>query len=177
VTGSAASTLLEPGTWTLDPAMSTATFIAHQLGRAISGSIPIRRASADIGLKCEIRGAHIDLDIAVISTGIEKRDFDLAKPRLLNTEEFPTLSVEMGIAQLGSDGWHAQGIMSVRGIKFPVDLVIAVEDAGASGIVQVRITTVFDRKPIGIRAPNFVIGKNIEVEVHAVFKHEIEFRA
>jgi polyisoprenoid-binding protein YceI len=177
VTGSAANTILEPGTWTLDPATSTATFIAHQLGRAIPGSIPIRRASADIGLKREIRGSHIELNIAAISTGIEKRDFDLAKPRLLNTEEFPTLSVDIGLSQWASDGWHAKGIISVRGTKFPVDLVIAVEDAGASGIVQVLITTMFDRKPIGIRAPNFVIGKNIEVEVHAVFKHEGELRA
>jgi hypothetical protein len=63
----------------MDRVASTATFVAHQLGRAIPRNIPTREASAVIGPNRTIREAHIELDIATISIGIEKRDVDLAK--------------------------------------------------------------------------------------------------
>ena len=109
MTGHAANTLLAPGTWTLDPMASTATFVAHQLGRAIPGSIPIRSAYAEVGPRRSLRGAHVELDIASIRTGIEKRDLDLAKPRLLNTGQFPTLSVDIAPVEWTGKGWHASG--------------------------------------------------------------------
>jgi polyisoprenoid-binding protein YceI len=174
VTEFAIDTVLAPGAWTLDPAASTATFVAHQLGRAIPGSIPIRGASAVIGPDRDIRGAHVELDIAAISTGIEKRDLDLAKPRLLNTARFPTLSVEVAPAQWTGKGWDATGTIRVRGIEFPVGLAITVEALEISGAVRVQITAAFNRKPIGIKAPNLVIGRNIEVAVRASFTRDAD---
>jgi hypothetical protein len=66
-------------------------------------------------------------------------------------------------------GWQANGTLGVRGIQFPVDLAITVEDTESTEIIGVLITTAFNRKPIGIRAPIFVIGRNIEVTVRATF--------
>ena len=80
MTESTATTMLATGIWELNPAASTASFVAHQLGHAIPGTIPIRKATADIGPHHDIRSAHIELDIAAIATGIDKRDLDLAKP-------------------------------------------------------------------------------------------------
>ena len=87
--------MLATGIGVLDTEASTAGFVAHQLGHAIPGTIPIRKATADIGPDRDIRSAHIELDIAAIATGSNKRDLDLAKPRLLDTAQFPTLSVDI----------------------------------------------------------------------------------
>lgn len=174
MTGSAANILLAPGKWTLDPKASTATFVAHQLGRAILGTIPIRSASAHIGPNRDIHSAHIELDIASISTSSEKRDTDLAKPSLLNTGQFPTLSVDIAPATWTGKGWQATGKIGVRGIELPVRLAITLDEVGTTQNARVLITTSFNRKPIRIKAPNFVIGKNIEVAVRATFKHETD---
>jgi polyisoprenoid-binding protein YceI len=169
----AATSQLAAGIWVLDAAASTAGFTAHQLGRAIPGTIPIRSATVDLGPDSDIRSAHIELDIAAIATGIAKRDLDLAKPRLLNTAEFPTLSIDVARAAWTGNGWSAKGTIGVRGVEFPVDLSITPEESEPVGVVRVHVTTAFSRKPIGMKVPSLVIGNHIDVSVRAVFKHQV----
>ena len=139
--------MLAAGIWNLDPSQSSATFVAHQLGRSIPGRIPIRSASADIGPERDICRAHSELDLGSTSTGIEKRDIDLAKPRLLNTGQFPALSVDVAPVGWTGTGWRANGKLGVRGTEFPVDLAITVEDTESTETVGVLITTAFKIRP------------------------------
>jgi polyisoprenoid-binding protein YceI len=171
MTESASATILATGSWEVDPGGSTAGFVAHQLGHAIPGTIPIRSATVEIGPERDIRSAHIELDIAAIATGIAKRDLDLAKPRLLDTAHHPTLSVDVAPTPWTGNGWSARGTIGVRGIEFPVDLSITLENSEPDGVVRVLVTAAFSRKPIGMKVPAFVIGNHIEVSVHAVFNH------
>jgi polyisoprenoid-binding protein YceI len=171
MTESASATILATGIWELDPGASAASFVAHQLGHAIPGTIPIRKATTDIGPNRDIRSAHIELDIAAIATGIDKRDLDLAKPRLLDTAQFPTLSVDVAPTPWTGSGWSAKGTIGVRGVEFPVDLSITLQDSEPDGVARVLVTTAFSRKPIGMKVPRFAIGKHIEVSVRAAFKH------
>ena len=52
-----------------------------------------------------------------------------------------------------------------------------VQAAETPGAVTVLITTAFSRKPIGIKAPNLVIGRNVEVAVRASFTRDADFPA
>jgi polyisoprenoid-binding protein YceI len=167
------TTDLPAGIWTLDLAASSAGFTAHQLGRVIPGSIPLTTATVELGPDRDIRGAHIELDLSAIETGIAKRNIDLAKPRLLNTGQFPTLSVDIAPAPFDGEGWRSTATLGLRGVAFDIEVAIRLEAVGPDGSVRVSATSAFDRKPIGMKAPRIAIGRNVEVSVRATFEHAV----
>lgn len=170
MTESTSATQLAAGLWSADPTASTAGFIAHQLGREIPGTIPIRCATAHVGPTGQILDAHMELDLSSIDTGITKRDFDLAKPRLLDTARFPTLTVDVRSTSGSGQSRRARATLGIRGIAFAVDLEITVGEPDPGGDVRVLVTTPFDRTPIGIKAPGFVISKRVDVAVTSTFR-------
>jgi hypothetical protein len=62
--------------------------------------------------------------------------------------------------------WTAEGVLDVRGTSTPL-LVTGRAEVLPDGWVRVRSTAALDRRAVGIRAPRFLIGHRVEIEVDA----------
>jgi polyisoprenoid-binding protein YceI len=61
--------------------------------------------------------------------------------------------------------WTAAGVLAVRGTSAPLVLVGAPEREGAW--LRVRARGELDRTAVGIRAPSWLIGRTVHIEVDA----------
>ena len=78
---------LSTGRWAVDPAHSTATFRVGNLGRTVTGTVPITEGTVVIdGQHSAITGS---LDLGAIDTGNARRDKDLRKPKFLDLDRNP----------------------------------------------------------------------------------------
>jgi polyisoprenoid-binding protein YceI len=158
------------GRWQLDPAESTASFTVIHFGRPVVGTIPLRAAAAEIGPTGDILSGHIELDIAAIATGNSRRDSDLAKPRFLDTAQHPTMLVDVAPVSGGEGCWRPTATLQARGMEVGVELVIEMPEPATDDVAKVLVTGNFDRTPLGIKVPGFIIVKNIAISVEAVFR-------
>ena len=165
-----AAPMLTAGTWTLDPVASTASFTAHQLWLKIPGSIPFLTAGATIGDANDLLGATAELDLRAIETGHPRRNRDLAKPSLLDTDAHPTLTVQIGPGSATGQGWTAAATVGARGATVQVPVHIAVTERSDDGSVRVSITGVLDLAPLQPKAPRFIIGRWVQIRVDALFR-------
>lgn len=159
------------GRWELDPATSTARFVARGMGRSVPGSIPFLSARCDVDAGGVPRRATADLDLAAIDTGNVRRDRDLAKPGLLDIAAHPTMTVEVDDLSVTSDGWTAIAVVHARGTAAPVEVTVVPETAPSADDAAVRIRGRLDRRLLGIKAPRFAIGRWVDLDVTARFRH------
>jgi polyisoprenoid-binding protein YceI len=159
---------LATGTWQLDAAASTAAFRVGNLGRTVHGTVPLLEGTFEVvgGKPSAVQGS---LDLSAIDTGHPKRDKDLRKPNLLDLDTHPTMTFTSRtitpIDTSGHDtGWHITGRLRIRNIAVPVagDVTMSTTDDS----VTLTATARFDRKPLGIRAPRFLIGRFIDVTLN-----------
>jgi len=158
------------GRWQLDPAESTASFSVMHFGRPVVGTIPLRAAEAEIGPTGEINSGHIELDVATIATGNSRRDSDLAKPRFLDTAQHPTILVDVEPGSVRQGSWRTTATLRARGMAVGVELLIEMPEPAVDDVAKVLVTGTFDRTPLGIKVPGFIIAKSIAVRVEAVFR-------
>jgi polyisoprenoid-binding protein YceI len=153
-----------PGRWVLDPSRSSATFAVRNFGlKVVHGSVPIRHADAEVSTDGTLTSVHAELALAEVVTGNARRDVDLAKPHLLDTASHPTMSFDGA----GSAS-RVSGVLSVRGRQLPVELRTEVIE-GAPGEVRVNASTGFDRSPLGMSVPGFLVGRWVDVTLSVVF--------
>ena len=158
------------GVWRLDARISTASFTAHQLWMNIQGTIPFRSGQAEMGPNGQLLGATAELDLTAIDTGNARRERDLARPTLLDIASHPTLTVRIGAGRPTATGWIAPATLGVRGRRCPVELTIRLDEPGPDGEYRVVLRTELDRTPLGMRAPRFIIGRRVQIEVEAVLQ-------
>ena len=147
---------LAAGRWTVDPAHSTATFRVSNLGRTVTGTVPVTEGTVDVdssadgggGLPRMIFGS---LDLAAIDTGHARRDKDLRN----------TITASL-------EGWRVTGQLSARGTRVPVAGDVAVSRHDRSATVTAR--TRLDRRDLGVRAPRIMIGHTIDITVTATLR-------
>ena len=152
------------GRWTIDTARSAARVTVSNFGfKRVTGTVPITDASVVVDTDGLPGAVRAELNLAAIDTGNQRRERDLAKPHLLNTARYPTMSFEgTGTVQ------RVTGTLTVRGVAVPLDLAVTVSQS-PDGTVTVHATTGFDRSPLGMKAPRLMIGGWIEVAISAVF--------
>ncbi len=153
------------GRWVLGTP-STATFRVRNLGlNTVRGNIPITAAEITVaGEQCSV---HAELDLSRINTGNKKRDTDLAKPKLLDTRQFPMMTFDGYGHSSGED--PMTGTFAARGHSIELALRCTVERSAEQELL-VRAAGGFDRLDLGIKAPSFMIGRRIEVELNVVFQ-------
>lgn len=155
---------LREGQWTLDPARSEAAVNVRNLGvKMVRGTVPVRAAQVIVGPIGQFLSVHAELDLAAIATAKAKRDKDLAKPALLDLRTHPTMVFDGTGA-----GDRVSGRLAVRGVEIPLELKVAVVDPSGD-TVEARVTTGFDRGPLGMKVPKFMIGGWFDISVTAVF--------
>ncbi len=155
------------GTWSVSDSRTRVTFTVQNLGRTVHGSVTCSRGQVqidDAGAPMRVR-AELDLD--TLDTGIAKRDLDLRKPRFLDIDREPTMTWSADRFARHDDGsWTAEGRLALRGTSAPLVLT-GTPEAVDGEWVRVHATAVLDRTAVGIRAPAFVIGRSIGIEVDA----------
>ena len=154
------------GRWVLGTS-STAIFRVRNLGvKTVKGSVPI--CSAEVTVAGEACSVHAELDLSRIDTGNTRRDADLAKPKLLDTRRFPTMTFD-GSGPWASSGQQVlTGTFAAREHSIEVALSWTVERSTAQELL-IRAACGFDRLDLGIKAPSFMIGRRIDVELRVLF--------
>ncbi|CAN5145002.1 hypothetical protein BH20ACT5_BH20ACT5_13580 [soil metagenome] len=162
---STAALLTKPGVWTL-VSRTAATFGVGNLGKRVTGTIPI--TSARIEVAGGVPSVTAALDIAGIDTGNARRDKDLRKPALLDLDRHPELHFRSERIVASDEGWTVLGQLTVkdttRGITLTADA-----DAQPDGSVRVRLTGWLDRRDYGVKAPRFLIGAIVDIQVDVTF--------
>ncbi len=159
---------LAAGHWTVDLAHSTANFRVGNLGRTVTGTVPIIEGIVDVdgdGLPSAITGS---LDLAAIDTGNARRDKDLRKPKLLDLDRHPTMTFAAETVTASSAGWRVTGHLTARGTSVPLAGDAEVREQGRSATVTAR--TRLDRRTLGIRAPRAMIGHTVDITVTATIR-------
>ncbi len=155
------------GRWVLDPGRSSATFTVSNFGvKVVHGSVPITSAVADVSTDAQLSSVSAVLALSDVATGNARRDLDLAKPHLLDTARYPTMS----FSGAGTDS-RVTGVLLVRGVPVPIGLQTVVT-ADAAGRVTVTATTSFDRSALGMKVPRILVGRWVEIAITAVFSRE-----
>ena len=108
--------------------------------------------------------AYVEVSVAGIDTGNDRRDKDLRKRGFLDVQNHPVVRVAVTDVTPTSDGWAAEALVHARGRSAPVALTVQPADDGEEGPV-VRVTGRLDRAPLGIRAPTFIVGRFVDLDV------------
>ena len=156
---------LATGRWTVDLAHSTAAFRVGNLGRTVTGTVPIIEGNVDVdgdGRPSAITGS---LDLGAIDTGNARRDRDLRKPRLLDLDRHPTMTFVADTVSPSAAGWSVAGRLTAGGtsVRLAGDVELSGQDRSAVLTAHTRL----DRRALGIRAPRILIGRAIDVTVTA----------
>lgn len=170
MTGTLPGATLQAGRWSLQPAHSRAEFAVSNLGvRTVHGQVPLREAWVDVDTTGHPYAVHAILDLTRIATGNTRRDHDLAKPTLLATEQYPTLTFTGEPTDPTDTGWSVPGHVAARGTQTPITLAAKVTTPADTGQMTVSATTELDRRALGVHAPRLLIGTRIHITIHAAF--------
>lgn len=162
---------IRPGTWTLDPAKSTASFTVRSLAGMVTGTIPITSATVQVGADGAVDGVSAVLNSAGFQTGNTKRDDDVRSPKFLDSKAHPALSFAATRVVASPAGWTIDGNLVVKGTTSPVGLAAEVVDA-AEDLVSVRASGVVDRHQAGLtKLPNLMIARTLKITLDATFRH------
>jgi polyisoprenoid-binding protein YceI len=161
---------LTAGRWDVQNSLSCARFAVRNFGvRTVHGRIAIGEASVQVDRAGRPTTVDATLDLTSIDTANVRRDRDLAKPRFLGSELYPTLTFHGHQVVADENGWKVTGTLAARGATTDVLLDVHVVAGGDDmDVVTARATTSFDRRELGIAAPRFMIGRRISVTIDAV---------
>ena len=159
--------LLAASTWAVSDSRTRVTFTVGSLARRARGSVACRWGSVELAADGTPVRVRAELDLESLDTGIAKRDADLRKPRFLDIDRHPTMTWDAGRFTRGNDGsWTAEGVLSVRDTSAPLSVVGHPEAAGPDGSwLRVRACGELDRRAVGIRAPSFLIGRTVRIDL------------
>ncbi|WP_194291496.1 YceI family protein [Cumulibacter manganitolerans] len=156
------------GDWQVDPRASEARFaVRDKLVATVHGTIPIADGGATVTDGGSVVGAWVALLVPGIATGNAHRDKDLQKPGLLDGAGHPAIRVEVATAGRTAYGWSGSGVVRARGATAPIVLEATLAEVTGTEL-RVGVRGRLDRRPLGIRAPYFIIGRHLELDVTLV---------
>ena len=85
----------------------------------------------------------------------------------------PFVVVEAGPAPRSNGGWSLEATLSARGANAPLTLATLPTEVTATR-VRATVTATLDRSGLGMRAPSFIVGRHLEIEVDVVFERQPE---
>ncbi|MGV1007226.1 MAG: YceI family protein [Dermatophilaceae bacterium] len=156
------------GGWAVVTDASRATFtVRDKLLATVRGTLPVTGGDVVIGRDGLVERAAVELGVAGISTGNQRRDTDLRKPGFLDAATHPQVRVQAQRAEPTAAGWVVDALLSARGRTAPVRLdVTRVVDADDE--VHLHVTGRLDRSPLGIKAPTVIVGRFLDLDVTLV---------
>jgi polyisoprenoid-binding protein YceI len=158
---------LTPGTWRVEASASTAGFRAGNFRGDVEGTLRVLAGTVEVDPAGAPVRASGRMDARSVETGIARRDKDLRGKSFLYAAEHPVVTWDCDEVTASEDGWTAHGVLRVRGRETALTLRVLMLD-GPADTLRVRATGGFDRRTLGIRAPRFLVGREVTVGVEAV---------
>lgn len=155
------------GHWTLALGRTPAArfTVPHLLFRRASGTVPVTGVDVVVG-EDGTTSVQVVLDLSAIDTGSPRRDKDLRKPGLLDLDTHPTMRFVADRVEPDGADWVAHGRLTVKGITADLAATAQVSEEG-SDAATVHVTATLDRRAVGVKAPSFMIGTQVDINVEA----------
>jgi polyisoprenoid-binding protein YceI len=154
------------GTWSVSDSRTRVTFTVSNFGRPAHGSVACSWGEVEVDDGGNPVRVQAELELETLDTGIRKRDSDLRKPHFLDIDRYPVMTWSADrFTRDEEDRWTAHGELSVRGVSAPLVVTGMPEKEGEW--VRVRAAGEIDRTAVGIRAPQFLIGRLVGIEIDA----------
>lgn len=167
-----------PGTYTIDPAHSTAGFTVRHLGLAkvrgvfsdLTGAITVAENIEDSSVEATIQAASID-------TREPDRDTHLRSPDFLDVEQFPTMEFRSTAVRGSGANWEVEGDLTIHGVTKPVILEVEFEGVAKDPWGNTRAgfsaETEITRDDFGLtwnqplETGGWLVGKQVKIEISA----------
>ena len=165
------------GTWELDPAHSSVSFVArHLMVAKVRGGFTKFEGVLRVAENPVESSAEVTIDAASISTAEEGRDQHLRSADFLNVEAFPTLRFRTtSLEPTGDNTFDLHGELTIRDTTKPVTLHATYEgaqtDPWGNAKIAFSATTEIDREEFGItwnqalETGGVLVGKKVRIEL------------
>jgi polyisoprenoid-binding protein YceI len=155
---------LEPGRYDIDVSSSAVTFrTRHLFGLApVRGAFALQSGTVDVAEPLADSGIQAGIESASFRTGNPQRDRSVRSARLLNSAQFPVIT--LGNGHVGADGRTVSGELTVRGVTRPVTFpvrLVAVSRESFTASAAIRL----DRTEFGVTALRGLAGRYLDVAV------------
>jgi polyisoprenoid-binding protein YceI len=168
------------GRWSVVPERSHTRFhVRDKLVTTVHGSLPIESGVVALADDATVTEGWLHLSAAGIETGHRRRDRDLTKPAFLDVTSSPTIRIEVEPGATVAEEFTARAVLHARGrntlLHLTVRIIEAIDQRASDTPgreLRIRVTGRLDRRPLGIRAPVFVIGRFLDVEADLTFQHQ-----
>lgn len=168
-----------PGTWILDPAHTSAQFVArHLMVTKVRGTFHQLEGSIEVGSRPKDSRVEVAIVADSIDTGVEDRDAHLRSPDFLDVESHPTITfVGTEVTPAEEGRWKVAGDLTIRGTTRPVTLEVqflgVFTDPYGNAKAAFSATTEIDREDWGLswnvplEGGGWLVSKKISIEIEA----------
>lgn len=163
-TGDRTARTVAAACWRVSTTDSTATFAVRELGAfRVRGTIPIVAGAVWVDSTGAVSAVGGELDPAGVATGSARRDKDLRSRKFFDVANRDRWTFTADQVDRTARGWTVRGTFTAR-TTCRLDLDVAQQSTG-SGSRYVTATATLDRREAGIRAPRFLVGRKVHVEL------------
>lgn len=129
----------------------------------ISGDIEMNAAGRPVAVTAE-------LDLTGVDPGNPRRDKDLRAKRFFDTDRRPRLSFSSSaVTESATDHWQVTGTLTTGQRR--CDVVLSVRRVGPDEFIA---TGSLDRRDLGIKAPSFLIRRQVTLEITTKLSSETQ---
>ncbi|MDA8290822.1 MAG: YceI family protein [Actinomycetota bacterium] len=168
-----------PGTYALDVAHSSVTFVArHLMVAKVRGSFHAFEGTITVAEDPTESSVSATVDVSSVDTRDEQRDGHLRSPDFFDAEKFPSMTFATSrVLPAGGADWKVEGDLTIHGVTRPV--VLDVEFNGATGDpyggtrIGFSATTEIDREEFGmtfnmaLETGGVMVSKVVRIEIEA----------
>lgn len=171
------------GTWSLDPAHTSAEFsVRHMMVATVRGRMQARSGTlaVDESADAERSYVEVEMDAASIDTGNADRDAHLRSADFLDVEKHPTITFRSREVDLrGDDELVVRGELTVKGVTRPITLQAElgglVQDPWGNYRMGFDASATLERSEFGLtwnaalEGGGVVVGDRVKLNVNAEF--------
>ena len=141
---------------------------AKHLGAfTVPAELTVTSGMIEIDADHQVTAVVVTVDAASYASKNDKRNEHIVSADFLDSANHPTITFRARGVTSGADGYVAGGTLTVKGTAAPIHVVISNIAVDGDRATFVATATV-DRHDIGIdKFPAFVVGKDLELHVHA----------
>ena len=164
------------GTWNIDPAHSSLSFVVkHLMAAKVRGSFKGFTGTIEQGESAETSSVSLSIEAASIDTGQDDRDNHLRSPDFLDMEAYPALTFTSTSITGAGPSYRVSGDLTIKEVTKPLTFemtfggVIADPWGNAKAIFSGE--TSINREEFGLtwnqalEAGGFLVGKDVKIEL------------
>jgi polyisoprenoid-binding protein YceI len=172
------TTLPPSGTYVVDPAHSSVSFVArHLIGAKVRGAFSDVAGTIVIANPVGDSKVEAEVGVASVNTGQPQRDGHLLSPDFFDAEQFPKISLTTtGLERVSDDEWKLHSNLTVRGVTRPVTWNLEYLGTGAgmapdSTVAAFSASTEVDRRDFEVSFSHaladstLVVGNKVRLEI------------